>query len=184
MSKKVGRNDPCHCGSGKKYKICHGRSAGGGGKRWMLIGGVVGVVALGYFVNKILTSDGQNNPPPGKVWSPEHGHWHDATATSTPLSTPLIPQPSTPSTESTSEPPGPAPPGKVWSTEHSHWHDAPVTAPSITPQSSTKLTSEPPGPAPPGKVWSPDHGHWHDAPVSTTPVVPKTLSETPPEFEK
>ncbi len=150
----------------------------------MLIGGVVGVVALGYFVNKILTSDGQNNPPPGKVWSPEHGHWHDATATSTPLSTPLIPQPSTPSTESTSEPPGPAPPGKVWSTEHSHWHDAPVTAPSITPQSSTKLTSEPPGPAPPGKVWSPDHGHWHDGPVITTPVVPKTLSETPPEFEK
>ncbi len=24
---KLGRNDPCHCGSGKKYKKCHG---GGG----------------------------------------------------------------------------------------------------------------------------------------------------------
>ena len=23
---KVGRNDPCPCGSGKKYKKCHGRS--------------------------------------------------------------------------------------------------------------------------------------------------------------
>ena len=23
-SKKVGRNDPCYCGSGKKYKKCHG----------------------------------------------------------------------------------------------------------------------------------------------------------------
>lgn len=23
---KVGRNDPCPCGSGKKYKFCHGRS--------------------------------------------------------------------------------------------------------------------------------------------------------------
>ena len=22
---KVGRNDPCPCGSGKKYKVCHGR---------------------------------------------------------------------------------------------------------------------------------------------------------------
>jgi preprotein translocase subunit SecA len=22
---KVGRNDPCPCGSGKKYKSCHGR---------------------------------------------------------------------------------------------------------------------------------------------------------------
>ena len=24
--KKVGRNDPCPCGSGKKYKFCHGRA--------------------------------------------------------------------------------------------------------------------------------------------------------------
>ena len=24
---KVGRNDPCPCGSGKKYKNCHGRQA-------------------------------------------------------------------------------------------------------------------------------------------------------------
>ena len=24
ISKKIGRNDPCPCGSGKKYKICHG----------------------------------------------------------------------------------------------------------------------------------------------------------------
>jgi preprotein translocase subunit SecA len=23
--KKVGRNDPCSCGSGKKYKKCHGK---------------------------------------------------------------------------------------------------------------------------------------------------------------
>ena len=25
--KKIGRNDPCPCGSGKKYKKCHGKSA-------------------------------------------------------------------------------------------------------------------------------------------------------------
>jgi preprotein translocase subunit SecA len=24
-SEKVGRNDPCPCGSGKKYKQCHGK---------------------------------------------------------------------------------------------------------------------------------------------------------------
>jgi len=24
-AQKVGRNDPCPCGSGKKYKKCHGR---------------------------------------------------------------------------------------------------------------------------------------------------------------
>ncbi|MBR9921428.1 MAG: preprotein translocase subunit SecA [Bacteroidetes bacterium] len=27
VEKKVGRNDPCPCGSGKKYKHCHGRNA-------------------------------------------------------------------------------------------------------------------------------------------------------------
>ncbi len=29
VDKKVGRNDPCPCGSGKKYKQCHGRQMGG-----------------------------------------------------------------------------------------------------------------------------------------------------------
>ena len=24
-TKKIGRNDPCSCGSGKKYKNCHGK---------------------------------------------------------------------------------------------------------------------------------------------------------------
>ncbi|MCK7533709.1 MAG: SEC-C domain-containing protein [Marinilabiliales bacterium] len=28
VDKKVGRNDPCPCGSGKKYKHCHGQSIG------------------------------------------------------------------------------------------------------------------------------------------------------------
>ncbi|HEX8616127.1 MAG TPA: SEC-C metal-binding domain-containing protein, partial [Thermoanaerobaculia bacterium] len=27
MQAKVGRNDPCPCGSGKKYKKCHGENA-------------------------------------------------------------------------------------------------------------------------------------------------------------
>jgi preprotein translocase subunit SecA len=27
VEKKVGRNDPCPCGSGKKYKNCHGKVA-------------------------------------------------------------------------------------------------------------------------------------------------------------
>ena len=26
QEKKIGRNDPCPCGSGKKYKKCHGRA--------------------------------------------------------------------------------------------------------------------------------------------------------------
>jgi len=30
VEKKVGRNDPCPCGSGKKYKQCHGRPGAAG----------------------------------------------------------------------------------------------------------------------------------------------------------
>ena len=26
VEKKVGRNEPCPCGSGKKYKACHGKN--------------------------------------------------------------------------------------------------------------------------------------------------------------
>jgi preprotein translocase subunit SecA len=29
-SQKIGRNQPCHCGSGKKYKLCHGRTSARG----------------------------------------------------------------------------------------------------------------------------------------------------------
>jgi hypothetical protein len=40
-----------------------------------IIGAVViaGILLVIY----ILFSSGvTDNPPPGKVWSPEHGHWH------------------------------------------------------------------------------------------------------------
>jgi len=33
MIKKVGRNEPCPCGSGRKYKKCHGRQADDSGRR-------------------------------------------------------------------------------------------------------------------------------------------------------
>ena len=64
---------------------------------------------------------GKNKPegeaPPGKVWSAEHGHWHDAknphdafTADKEKSRNQLQRQ-------------GETPPGKVWSPEHGHWHD-------------------------------------------------------------
>jgi hypothetical protein len=31
QQEKPGRNDPCPCGSGKKYKKCHGAVSSGGG---------------------------------------------------------------------------------------------------------------------------------------------------------
>jgi hypothetical protein len=75
--------------------------------------------------------------PKGKVWSPEHGHWHDAPgaqATTNPAGQPAgqTARPLTP------QPDGPAPEGKVWSAEHGHWHDAPVeTTPSPEPATAT-----------------------------------------------
>ncbi|MGH9459303.1 MAG: SEC-C metal-binding domain-containing protein [Thermoanaerobaculia bacterium] len=59
--------------------------------------------------------------PAGKVWSPEHGHWHDAGPTRPPEPVHLgtinagrvFPRPE-----------GEAPANAVWSTEHGHWHRA------------------------------------------------------------
>ena len=42
--------------------------------------------------------------PPGKVWSAEHGHWHDAPVTVTP-----VPAPTVPGTTPASSPPAVAP---------------------------------------------------------------------------
>jgi hypothetical protein len=66
--------------------------------------------------------------PAGKVWSAEHGHWHDAPgapATSGAAVQPGAAQPGS-LPPGSPQPPGPAPAGKVWSAEHGHWHDAPA----------------------------------------------------------
>ena len=108
---KIGRNDPCHCGSEKKFKDCHG--ALDKDKQWkkMAIYGSIAIVVI-WFILNIINAD---KAPEGKIWSTEHGHWHDITPTSNPLS------------ESTStnipQPKGSVPEGKEWSFEHGHWHD-------------------------------------------------------------
>jgi hypothetical protein len=96
----------------------------------------------------------ESEPPPGKVWSEEHGHWHDAEGPGTP------------------RPEGPAPPGKEWSEAHGHWHD--IGGPT---------DERPPGPAPPGKVWSAEHGHWHDAPSVEGQQVEAAPGESPDSGE-
>jgi len=62
--------------------------------------------------------------PPGKVWSEEHQHWHDAPNPSAQPLGQTVPPPAT-NPAGTPQPEGPVPPGKVWSTEHGHWHDQP-----------------------------------------------------------
>ena len=135
---KQGRNDPCHCGSGKKFKVCHGQDAKSFNQQWVIAGIIGGIFLLFFFMDSGTST----------------------TTLNTSIPTSVIPQVNA---GSAVLPPGEAPPGKVWSPEHGHWHDIPTTPASVVPGISPNLPqSQPPGETPPGKVWSPEHGHWHD----------------------
>ena len=185
MNKILGRNDACHCGSGKKYKACHGLSSYKSSQQWIIAAVIILIILWFFFyepepevttptINPLQNSliPQSNNElslppgpaPPGKVWSPEHGHWHDG-ATVSPATTPR----SVLNKPQTQPPPGEAPPGKEWSPEHGHWHDANTVLPATTPRSVLNKPQTqpppgevPPGEAPPGKEWSPEHNHWHN----------------------
>jgi len=129
---KIGRNDPCPCGSGKKYKQCHEQrqEQSDWSKKGLYVVGAALVLGLGGFVYSAVRI-----PDDGRVWSVEHGHWHNADGTELgSTNARFFPQP-----------PGPVPEGMVWSTEHGHWHDAatgmePAAQPggvTITPVRST-----------------------------------------------
>ena len=80
---KTGRNDPCPCGSGKKYKQCCEGKAVEKTTFWTKwIGVIVGILvllaAVGTVASFFTDDPSRDPPPPGQVWSPEHGHWHDA----------------------------------------------------------------------------------------------------------
>ena len=94
MNKKLGRNDSCHCGSGKKYKVCHGQDNIKSLQSWILILIIIlGLFWYFLFESEPTVNNNISNPlilqpknklslpsepaPPGKVWSPEHNHWHD-----------------------------------------------------------------------------------------------------------
>ncbi|MCH7690329.1 MAG: SEC-C domain-containing protein [candidate division Zixibacteria bacterium] len=159
MGEKANRNKPCPCGSGKKYKnCCSGKGLRFAKKDrskmiiW-IIAGIGIIIAAVVISNKFSPSSSQPAPiisqpfngqfssqqsgsvpqpgpaPPGKVWAPEHGHWHDApgTATTTTPSSFLDIQSAQPPAQLSPQPFGPAPEGKVWSPEHGHWHDAQQT---------------------------------------------------------
>lgn len=136
MNDKLRRNDPCHCGSGKKLKACHGLS-NEKSTHFKIIG-----VILVLFLFWLFFFESES-PSPNLTNSPS----------------PFVPRTQT----GTSTPSEPAPPGKVWSQEHGHWHDTPSITPLVpSGQSILDLDSQPVGDAPPGKVWSPEHNHWHN----------------------
>lgn len=106
---KIGRNAPCHCGSEKKFKHCHGSGDAAKKGDWSKVGLAAAGVALALGLVGMVVS-AVTGEPDGRVWSAEHGHWHDAQGREI---------------GGRSGPPAGLPPaGKVWSEEHGHWHDA------------------------------------------------------------
>lgn len=146
---RVGRNEKCPCGSGRKYKACcaekHARATSRG---LILLLAAIGAIAAAGLIAAMRDKEPQRPTP--------------VPAASTPVATPRP------------QPPGPAPAGKVWSPEHGHWHDA-VPQAQAQPQGGAPTVQvqqtkagapipQPNVPVPPGKVWSAEHGHWHDVP--------------------
>ena len=77
---KVGRNDPCPCGSGRKYKHCCLEKERGGiplTQRLMLAGvGLLLLMGIGA-IALTLSNDESRSSSGERVWSEEHQHWHD-----------------------------------------------------------------------------------------------------------
>ena len=78
MSKKLNRNDPCKCGSGKKYKnCCQGKVKSGRSSKFAMITLLLAVVfGLIIIMLAISSSGAPVDCPPGTVWSDAHQHCH------------------------------------------------------------------------------------------------------------
>ena len=73
-TERVGRNDPCPCGSGKKYKNCHESRAGAMSPGQRLLYALLGIVLVSGIIFAISQAGHQEKA--AGVWSPEHGHYH------------------------------------------------------------------------------------------------------------
>ncbi len=78
MSEKIGRNDPCHCGSGKKYKNCHLKKDNSSMKSntGMIILVIVVVIGIVFLGTAFLKDDNAIDCPVGQTWSEAHQHCH------------------------------------------------------------------------------------------------------------
>ncbi|MDX1393100.1 MAG: SEC-C metal-binding domain-containing protein [Gemmatimonadota bacterium] len=81
MSSTIGRNDPCHCGSGRKYKhCCQGTSPSAptttSSKAIMYVVGGVVLLGLVFMTISLVGGGGGQACPPGQSWSAAHGHCH------------------------------------------------------------------------------------------------------------
>ncbi len=79
---KVGRNDPCPCGSGKKYKNCHQKAEehSSSSKKTLIYLGVFLIIIVLGVMGTLMKGSSSGPPagpaPEGKVWSEEHQHYH------------------------------------------------------------------------------------------------------------
>jgi hypothetical protein len=71
---RPGRNERCPCGSGKKFKQCCESKRGG------FPSGVIAAVIAAAIIGAIIIgiSSARSSAGSGRVWSAEHGHYHDA----------------------------------------------------------------------------------------------------------
>ena len=136
---KIGRNDPCHCGSEKKFKHCHQKKNLKNNNQNILIGAFVIAIIVFFIINSSTNS--QSNIIPSNTLTNTNN---------------LI---------SKTKPSTPAPPGKVWSEAHGHWHDAPKNqnlSPGLINVPNSKINTEKNNLTPEGKVWDDNHGHYHN----------------------
>jgi len=80
---KPGRNEPCPCGSGKKYKNCHeSKTPQVRSSRLLMI--VVGVAMLAAIAAGVAAFTGDRTRSGVRIWDPAHGHYHDASGVQVP----------------------------------------------------------------------------------------------------
>lgn len=77
---RVGRNNPCPCGSGRKYKhCCLGKDEKLSVKTKVLLA-LAGLFIVSAVIAAVMAAlrniDGDIEERPGRVWSDEHRHWH------------------------------------------------------------------------------------------------------------
>jgi hypothetical protein len=70
---RPGRNEPCPCGSGKKFKQCCAAK-----KDRMSPALIAVLVAAAILVVIVIVSNVRRSSSSGLVWSADHGHYHDA----------------------------------------------------------------------------------------------------------
>ncbi len=137
-TKKLRRNAPCHCGSGKKYKQCH--LAQDEAER------VANLNRQAEIAHLQAHNDDYVPPDPSEADPRERRKKGKTTLMGSfwvllflaaamvlflmvlnpgSQGTPDLPAAERSAPAGTPQPPGPAPEGKVWSPEHGHWHDAP-----------------------------------------------------------